>query len=613
MLVVERNRLACEWHGRLHLSATSYSASPARFTARDGSLPYYFKTRGPYTLTRAGAGPLSGESSFFEQVAQGQNTLPHASHAPRGASALARGRPAAADTQRVRPEIIASPLFPRGLPMTASTAALTLRADNPDSLTCTLDDRHWRVRGLEGQLSCQRLRVNLLVERRELVHVDTLDLYVARQRKLFIKEAAAELYCDEAAIKQDVGKLLLALETLQEQLIAESAGRREPELPAMTDRERRDAMDLLEDPKLLHRILEDYEACGLVGERVNKLMCYLACTSRLLPRPLAVLVQSSSAAGKTTLLEGTLKFMPEEVVERASALTGQALYYMPREGLKHKILCVAEEQGATEAAYALKLLQSEGRLRIASVGRDSQTGRQRTEHYEVEGPVAMLLTTTAEVPDTELANRCITLSVSEKPEQTATIHARQRSAYLPDAHHANDQVKRQAVQLRHQHAQRLLEPLPVVIPFAQELTFRTDQVRYRRDHAKYLALIASITLLRQYQRKRITRHGETCVVATLEDARLANQLAASTFGLRSDELLPQARQLLDELARFVTKQAELSADSARSSALHAAPAAGKARLERPFAAARARPTRRARIRALLPHAARQPARVPTAL
>jgi hypothetical protein len=213
------------------------------------------------------------------------------------------------------------------------------------------------------------------VERRELVHVDTLDLYVARQRRTFIKEAAAELYCDEAVIKQDVGRLLLELETLQEQLIRERGARHQVEVPEMTDGQRREAMELLEDPELLHRILDDYEACGLVGERVNKLMCYLACTSRLLPRPLAVLVQSSSAAGKTTLLENTLGFMPEESVERASALTGQALYYMPREGLKHKILCVAEEQGAEEASYALKLLQSEGTLRIASVGRDSQTGR----------------------------------------------------------------------------------------------------------------------------------------------------------------------------------------------------------------------------------------------
>ena len=413
------------------------------------------------------------------------------------------------------------------------------------------------MRGLEKQLSCERLKVNLMVSRRELVHVDTMDLYVARQRRMFIKEAAAELYCEEATIKQDVGRVLLALESQQEQLIRQSGARQEPEVPVMTDSERTEALELLKDPRLVRRILEDYEACGLVGERVNKLMCYLACTSRLLPRPLAVLVQSSSAAGKTTLLEGTLGFMPEEAVVHTSAVTGQALYYMPREGLRHKILCVAEEQGALDATYALKLLQSEGVLRIATVGRDATTGRQQTEHHEVEGPVAMLLTTTAEHPDGELANRCIILFVCEYPEQTATIHARQRHTYLPATSHANDHTNRQALQLRHQHAQRLLEPLPVVIPFADKLTFRSDQVRHRRDHAKYLSLIATIALLHQYQRKRITRCGETCVVATLADARLANRLAAATLGLRADELLPQTQQLLQELAGFVTEQAQL--------------------------------------------------------
>ena len=87
----------------------------------------------------------------------------------------------------------------------------------------------------------------------------------------------------------------------------------------------------------------------------------------------------------------------------------------------------------TEAAYALKLLRSEGRLAIACAGRDGATGRQRTEQYEVEGPVAMLLTTTAEEPDAELQNRCLTLVVNEQPRQTAAIHRQQRHAYLHPA------------------------------------------------------------------------------------------------------------------------------------------------------------------------------------
>ena len=106
-----------------------------------------------------------------------------------------------------------------------------------------------------------------------------------------------------------------------------------------------------------------------------------------------------------------------------------------------------------EAAYALKLLQSEGRLAIASAGKDSDTGRQQTQHYEVEGPVAVLLTTTAEEPDAEPVNRCIRLSVNEQPAQTAAIHQRQRAAYTLQGIDADCQ----ALERRHQQAQRLLE------------------------------------------------------------------------------------------------------------------------------------------------------------
>jgi len=427
--------------------------------------------------------------------------------------------------------------------------------ENDAQLTYTYDDRHWRVRGLEKQLSCERLKVNLLVERRALVHVDTLDLYAARARRAFLQEAAAELFVEEAALKQDLGHVLLDLELRQDALIRERVARhRQPEPPVMTELERTAALELLQDPQLLTRIAADYAACGLVGEETNKLVCYLAGVSRLLPRPLSVLIQSSSAAGKTALLEATLALMPPEAQLRWSALTSQSLYYLGRDELKHKILAVAEEEGVSEASYALKLLQSEGRLALAVATKESDTGRGRTEHYEVEGPVALLLTTTRDDPDSELANRCLVLSVNEDAQQTAAIHQRQRAAYSRDGAVRDAQ----AIRTRHQCAQRLLEPLGVVIPWAEELTFRTDQTRFRRDHAKYLALIASVTLLHQYQRQEIERVrdgvAERCVVATLADLHVAHQLATAVLAPRPDALLPQTRQLLEFLTHYVDER-----------------------------------------------------------
>ena len=440
---------------------------------------------------------------------------------------------------------------------TAQTPSASPATEQESQLLYSFDDRHWRVRGLEKQLSCERLKVNLLVSRRDLVHIDTLDLCTARLRRTFLEEAAAELYVEEATLKQDLGTVLLDLELRQTALIRQRVARqREPE-PVLTEAERTEALELLQDPRLVEHILADYAACGLVGEETNKLVCYLACVSRLLPQPLSVLIQSSSAAGKSSLLEATLQFLPAAAQRRWSALTGQSLYYLGRDELRNKVLAVAEEEGVTQASYALKLLQSEGRLALAVASKTRDTGRSHTECYEVEGPVALLLTTTRDEPDPELANRCLVLSVNEDPTHTAAIHTRQRAAYS----RAAEEEVLQTIRRRQQQAQQLLEPLGVVIPWADQLTFRTDQTRYRRDHAKYLTLIAASALLHQYQRPRTTRlrsgQSEPCVVATPADLELANRLATATLTPQVETLLPQTRQLLTWLQAHVEQRSAL--------------------------------------------------------
>ncbi len=151
---------------------------------------------------------------------------------------------------------------------------------------------------------------------------------------------------------------------------------------------------------------------------------YLAATSRKLDRPLAVLIQSSSAAGKSSLMDAVLGLIPEEERVQYSAMTGQSLYYLGETLLQHKILAIAEEEGVRQAAYALKLLQSDGELKIASTGKDESSSDLVMREYKVQGPV--MLTTTASDVDEELLNRCLVLTVNESREQTQAIHALQR-------------------------------------------------------------------------------------------------------------------------------------------------------------------------------------------
>jgi hypothetical protein len=283
-------------------------------------------------------------------------------------------------------------------------------------------DRRYRVRGLGKNLAYDILKINLLASRGAAIYVDTLDLYHARARASFAAHAAIELGVVEDMVKADLSRLLLKLEQLQGAAIKGALAPKEPEPVVLGEAERQAALALLTAPDLVGRILADFEAVGVVGEATNKVVAYLAAVSRKLSAPLAVVIQSSSAAGKSALMEAVLSFVPEEDRVQYSAMTGQSLFYMGETSLKHRILAIAEEEGAHRAAYALKLLQSEGGLTIASTGTDAN-GNLTSQQYRVEGPTMLMMTTTAIDIDEEMLNRCLVLSVDEDRGQTRAIHA----------------------------------------------------------------------------------------------------------------------------------------------------------------------------------------------
>ncbi len=429
-------------------------------------------------------------------------------------------------------------------------------------VTLCFGERRWRVRGLDKASSFDVLRVNVMCSAPDAgggarFHVDTFDLYSARARAVFIAAAVAELGLDQDVVKRDLGKVLLACERLADEAVTAAQAPQDAP-PVMSAGERAAALDLLRDPDLAGRIVSDFARAGMVGEAVNCLVGYLAAVSRKLPRPLAVVVQSTSAAGKSALMDAVLSFVPEEDRVRFSAMTGQSLFYMGETDLAHKVLAVAEEEGAERAAYALKLLSSDGELSIASTGKDTVSGRLVTHTYTVTGPAAIFLTTTAIDVDEELLNRCLVLTVDEGRAQTRAIHGRQRASQTLDGLLAGAEAEE--IRKLHQDAQRLLEPLAVVNPYAGSLTFADATVRARRDHVKYLTLIAAVTLLHQHQReiKTVSRGGTVIryIETTRADIALADRLASQVLGRALDELPPGTRRLLDAIASYVSRRCE---------------------------------------------------------
>jgi len=526
----------------------------AQWLGKGQAVPSPDASRAPSSL----AADLAANVSAPEITAPvPSSTLPEAATS---AQALAAGeKPAVAQGKIMVTNVSASGV---------THVSLTLRGEHW-CLDLADPAREYRVGGLEKTLGTDALKITLRLRLGDRFHLDSLDLAKDSERRRFIERAAEETGLHADLLKRDVGRLLLAVEQAQLELARPG----EEVVPAvvLTEAERAAALAWAQAPDLVGRLRTALRRV-LVGEDGNALILYLVCTSRLLDRPLAAIVQSPSAAGKTTLMDAALSFFPEESRVKYSAMTGQSLFYMGDADLKHKILAIVEEAGAEKASYALKLLQSEGELTIASTGKNPTTGRMETQEYHVEGPVAILLTTTSADLDEELQNRCLTLAVDDSPEQTARIHALQRERRTLAGLVAKGE--RAAVLGLLRNVQRLLQPLDVLNPFAPVLTFVNGRARNRRDHEKYLTLIDAIALLHQHQRPR-GRHevagGRVVeyVSVTLDDIALANELAPEVLGRSLDELPPQTRRLLDHIKTLVQARQAQPGQSAKLGATFA--------------------------------------------
>ncbi len=409
-------------------------------------------------------------------------------------------------------------------------------------------ERQYHVKGIqrgETQLKAV-IKASQDVESNLPFELTTIDLYSSRSRLWFAKLCADLFGAAEELIKEDIGKLLSLVENFQPK--ARTAKATEP-----SQADKAAATKFLKSPDMFKEILDALQVMGIVGEETNKIVCYLTAVSRLLPKPLSTLIQSRSGAGKSTLQNAILKFVPEDDQEKYTRVTDQALFYKEEDSLKHKILAIEEDAGCGGAAYSIRNIQSEGRIRVAATGKDPGTGKMKTETYTVDGPVSVMLTTTAADIDAETASRFIFLSIDESEKMTAAIHDKQKQARTLAG--LVNRTQSAHIERIHQTAQQMLKPVAVVNPFTPYLSYPTQSLISRRDHDKYLGLIEAIAFLHQHQRetKTVEVAGKAVeyIEATLDDIDKANALANDVLGQSLDELARPSRLLLDGIYGMV--------------------------------------------------------------
>lgn len=402
--------------------------------------------------------------------------------------------------------------------------------------------------------SGHQLKLTLRVRCRGKMHVDTFDIYSARPRKEFIREAARIFEEQPRLFEEDMIRLIGACELRVAQ--PDLALPDQPVDP-VPEALRKEAEIFGRSPNLPQLIRNDLTTLGVEGEDLNKFAAYVAMTSRLMPKPLAITLKSSYGVGKNMIVGTVSLLCPPELLFDVTHLSPKALLHLPTDGLRHRFMAIEEMRGAEGADYLIRVLISSGHLVARITSRDPASGKLFTESKRVEGPTAVALTTSKTVTDEETMSRFIILGLDESAEQTRRIQQKHRESQgLAGLDRGREAEK---ILLLHHAFQRLLQPLDVVIPDPALIPDCDDRIGGRRDLPKMINLVKAVAFLRQMQKPVKQHNGINYIEVDAEDVAICEPLIRTMFLAPLRDLSITSRNLLQLLHEMRTSRQQATA------------------------------------------------------
>jgi len=262
-------------------------------------------------------------------------------------------------------------------------------------------------------------------------------------------------------------------------------------------------------PDILSTFGGAVKQAGLVGEQRNAKLLYLALTSRVLEKPVSMVLKGRASGGKNWTAGKVLAFFPPSAVYELSGASALALNFS-EEPLAHRFLYFAEAAGLGERDSKLnamlRTLMSENQL-VYEVAHQRQDGTYTTQRMEKEGPTGFLTTTTAETLHPENETRFFSLTIDDTKAQTAAIIA----ATFDETPREVDFTPWHALQEWLSTAENR-----VTIPYGRTLAENIGavDVRLRRDITAIKGLLRAHAVLHQRSRER---DAQSRIIATLAD------------------------------------------------------------------------------------------------
>ena len=300
---------------------------------------------------------------------------------------------------------------------------------------------------------------------------------------------------------------------------------------------------LLLAPDILHQIKTNFLDKDIIGEDTNKLLLFIIALTSLTNKPLGGIITGESSAGKSHIAKKVLKHFGN--VEEFSRMTEASPDRMGG-NFTNKILYISELKGVDESQSKLRILISEGKLRLLSCDME---GGGSTTVIETTGVPSFITTTTSLSPDTELLNRLFMLSIDETESQTKKVLKFEAQQFMDiyDVDYAQRNNESELVSIMSH-----LNVKEYRIPFADILArlFPARSLKARRDFKKLLNIIGTVAFLHQYQRpivKQIKNPINSYILATPADFYIAFRIAGASL---QTTLMNIQQRALETLAIF---------------------------------------------------------------
>lgn len=409
----------------------------------------------------------------------------------------------------------------------------------------------YRIGGIKP-LFVTSLRVNIRAGNGKVSYYDSIDLYASRGRSSFAQGLYRTWGISPERVETDLIRILELLEKERDERLLRKDKTVKNEL---TEEERMMGMNLLRDRNIFRRITEDMSRMGYVGEELNKILLYLCASSRKLDDPISVLIISQSASGKSYLVDTVKRLMPPEDVVAVTSLSDQALNYI--DDLMHKFLILGEAVHSDVIEYQIREMLSGKELSRLVTVKDPESGKMQSEVVRTPVVVSSVMSGTNRAINPENASRCFVVNTDESAEQTQRIQENQRYKYSLEKLKGGNEEKERIIKT-HRAAQKLLRKVNIVNDFAPLLNFPVKLMRTRRDHERFMDLIACVCFLRQYQKKEETEDGVTYIRCDLEDYSVAYKIMVEGVLSSTMRELPAGAQILyEQMRNLAKKEAEI--------------------------------------------------------